>query len=104
MLSNDEWKQDVMPEIMEGHNIADWIDPEIEERLQALEEEEDRLAEAGHYEEKMEEVDEETMNLKRLAGQIMQKKSLVIQAHRLTKGKNRPTLTLKAKAMVRFGH
>jgi len=30
-LKNDEWKQDVIPEIWSGRNIADYIDPEIME-------------------------------------------------------------------------
>ena len=30
-LKKDEWKQDVIPEIWEGKNIADFIDPEIME-------------------------------------------------------------------------
>lgn len=25
----DEYKQDIIPELWEGHNIADYIDPEI---------------------------------------------------------------------------
>lgn len=28
-LKKDDWKQDVIPEIWEGKNIADFIDPEI---------------------------------------------------------------------------
>lgn len=39
-LENDEWKYDVPPEIFEGKNVADFIDPDIEEKLAALEKEE----------------------------------------------------------------
>lgn len=38
-----------MPEIMDGKNIADFIDPDIEEKLEALEREEERLAAEGFY-------------------------------------------------------
>lgn len=38
-----------MPEIMEGKNVADFIDPDIEEKLEALEREEERLAAEGFY-------------------------------------------------------
>lgn len=38
-----------MPEIMDGKNIADFIDPEIEEKLEALEREEERLVAEGFY-------------------------------------------------------
>ena len=49
ILSNPEWKYDVIPEIMDGKNIADFIDPEIEEKLRRLEEEEDQFEAAGAY-------------------------------------------------------
>lgn len=50
MLSNSEWKHDKIPEIMEGKNVADFIDPEIEARLDALELEEEKLIASGFYE------------------------------------------------------
>jgi nucleolar GTP-binding protein len=43
LLADPSWKDDVIPEIMEGHNIADFVDPDILAKVQALEEEEDRL-------------------------------------------------------------
>lgn len=49
MLSNPEWKYDIIPEIMDGKNIADFIDPEIEEKLRRLEEEEDQMESSGAY-------------------------------------------------------
>ncbi|KAI5117416.1 hypothetical protein M0805_005476 [Coniferiporia weirii] len=49
LLENDEWKFDTIPEIMDGKNIADFIDPDIEEKLEALEREEERLAAEGFY-------------------------------------------------------
>ncbi|THH00324.1 hypothetical protein EW145_g7100, partial [Phellinidium pouzarii] len=49
LLENDEWKFDTIPEIMDGKNVADFIDPDIEEKLEALEREEERLAAEGFY-------------------------------------------------------
>lgn len=49
MLANDEWKYDAIPEFWEGHNVADFIDPDIEEKLEALEREEERLEQQGFY-------------------------------------------------------
>jgi len=43
-LHDPSWKFDAIPEIVNGKNIADYVDPEIERKLQALEEEEDQLA------------------------------------------------------------
>jgi len=44
LLSNPEWKYDKIPEIMDGKNIADFEDPEIMAKLDALEKEEEELA------------------------------------------------------------
>jgi hypothetical protein len=45
MLQNPDWKQDIIPEIFNGHNIADFVDVEIEEKLKELDFEEDEMAE-----------------------------------------------------------
>lgn len=49
ILAKPEWKYDVIPEIMDGKNISDFIDPEIEEHLRRLEEEEEQFELAGAY-------------------------------------------------------
>jgi nucleolar GTP-binding protein len=33
MLENDEWKYDKWPEFYNGKNVADFYDPDIEEKL-----------------------------------------------------------------------
>ena len=43
ILENPEWKNDVMPEIMDGKNIFDFIDVDIKEKLEILEKEEERI-------------------------------------------------------------
>uniref|UniRef100_A0A7S4SVG0 Nucleolar GTP-binding protein 1 n=1 Tax=Alexandrium monilatum TaxID=311494 RepID=A0A7S4SVG0_9DINO len=45
LLEDDSWKYDVVPEIMDGKNIADFVDPDIEQRLEELEKEEALLME-----------------------------------------------------------
>ncbi len=49
ILANPEWKMDIIPEIMDGKNIADFIDPDIAEKLEALEREEEKLQAEGYY-------------------------------------------------------
>jgi nucleolar GTP-binding protein len=49
ILANPEWKMDIMPEIMNGKNVADFIDPDIAEKLEALEREEEKLEAEGFY-------------------------------------------------------
>ena len=40
-LDNDDWNLDVIPEIIDGKNIADFLDPDIEQRLAELEAQEE---------------------------------------------------------------
>ena len=49
MLADDDWRYDNVPEILNGKNVADFIDPDIEAKLDALEREEDQLAAQGFY-------------------------------------------------------
>lgn len=49
LLANDDWKYDTVPELHEGKNFADFVDPDIAARLDALEAEEEQLAEQGFY-------------------------------------------------------
>ncbi|PNW77981.1 hypothetical protein CHLRE_10g459500v5 [Chlamydomonas reinhardtii] len=42
-LQDPEWKYDIMPEIMDGHNILDFVDPDIDAKLAELEREEAEL-------------------------------------------------------------
>ncbi|KAJ6516492.1 P-loop containing nucleoside triphosphate hydrolase protein [Mycena sanguinolenta] len=61
LLANPDWKMDIMPEIMDGKNVADFIDPDIAEKLEALEREEEKLEAEGYYDdvEDMEESEDE---------------------------------------------
>jgi len=49
LMEDDEWKFDTIPQIMDGKNVMDFFDTDIEERLRALDEEEERLEAAGAY-------------------------------------------------------
>lgn len=40
----EDQRHDIMPEIWDGHNIADFVDPDIDAKLRALEREEDAAA------------------------------------------------------------
>jgi nucleolar GTP-binding protein len=43
-LKDPEWRFDAIPEILDGKNIMDYVDPEIDAKLNALEKEEEQLA------------------------------------------------------------
>ena len=53
LLKNPQERNDIIPEIMDGHNIIDFFDPDIEAKLNELEEQEKALEEAGIYDEEV---------------------------------------------------
>ncbi|CAI8502840.1 unnamed protein product [Hanseniaspora opuntiae] len=94
ILENDEWKNDKIPEIIDGKNIADYIDPEIMEKLRLLEEEEEKLMEEGFYDSDDEDYSadvyeelslEEIEDIKSKAKWIREKQAMMISDGRLRK-------------------
>jgi nucleolar GTP-binding protein len=78
---------------MNGKNVMDFVDPDIAEKLDALEREEQKLEVEGYYNSAEEMVDSEEEETNRLAEAIKEKKKLIIQAHRARKMmKNRPIM------------
>lgn len=90
LLDDDMWKYDIMPEIWEGHNVMDFVDPDIDAKLAELELEEDELqakAEAaGEDMDEEEEGEEElTPEEKLLLADIRKRKKLVVRRHQRKK-------------------
>lgn len=46
-VQDDAWKMDRIPEIMDGKNVADYVDQDIDAKLALLEQEEDQLQVGG---------------------------------------------------------
>jgi nucleolar GTP-binding protein len=90
ILENDEWKQDKIPEIFNGRNVYDFIDPDIEAKLAALEEEEEQLEASGYYNESEDIEDEEEVDIREKAEYIREQQQLIKNAARSKKAlKNR---------------
>lgn len=87
----DEEKYDVAPELWQGLNVADFIDPKIMERLKKLEEEEDRREEQGFYDLTSDE-EEELADIRILAREIRERKALMKAEERLNHT-NKPRLS-----------
>lgn len=92
-LKNSEWKFDAIPELMDGKNIMDYVDPDIDAKLEALEREEEQLiaeaeaADAAASEESdLEEEEEAAVTAIRERKQTLRKMSHV------NKSQNRPIL------------
>lgn len=60
VLEEDSWRFDSVPEFMDGKNVLDFFDADIEQKLNALDEEEAELERQGAYE--PEEIDEDALD------------------------------------------
>lgn len=101
-LMNSSEKYDKIPEIWEGHNIADYIDPDIMKKLEELEKEEELRQVAGEYDSEPESEDEEMMEIRQLAQQIREKKKLKIleSKEKDTQGPKMPRTAKKVQRKV----
>uniref|UniRef100_A0A8I6A3Y7 GTP binding protein 4 n=3 Tax=Rattus norvegicus TaxID=10116 RepID=A0A8I6A3Y7_RAT len=97
-LMNSSEKYDKIPEIWEGHNVADYIDPAIMKKLEELEKEEELRTAAGEYDSESESEDEEMVEIRQLAKQIREKKKLKIlqSKEKNTQGPRMPRTAKKA--------
>ncbi|VFQ63928.1 unnamed protein product [Cuscuta campestris] len=98
ILADESWKDDIMPEILDGHNVYDFIDPDLLLRLEELEKEEGLLQEQGGDDEfEMDGGPELTPDEKTALAEIRKKKSLLIQQHRIKKStaESRPIVPRK---------
>ncbi|OAA47731.1 nucleolar GTP-binding protein [Metarhizium rileyi] len=85
LLENPEWKYDKIPEIFDGKNVYDFIDPDIEAKLAALEEEEEKLEQEGYYDSDEEIDDDEEAEVLRKAELIREKQQLIRNEARMKK-------------------
>eukprot|EP00850_Spirogloea_muscicola_P012294 SM000079S22412 [mRNA] locus=s79:32624:36429:- [translate_table: standard] len=104
LLEDESWKEDIIPEIVDGHNVADFVDPDIMQRLEELErEEEEREAAAALEGEDMEEEVLTPGEAKALAA-IRHKKKLILATHRMKKStaESRPVMPRKVDSEGKF--
>lgn len=90
MLKNPNWKYDVVPEIMDGKNISDFVDPEIDSKLEELEREEDEQQKEWEQAkgDMMEGADELGSEEEDMVERIRTRKSIMKQDQRMTKSMN----------------
>lgn len=92
-LENPEWKHDKVPEVLDGKNVYDYIDPDIDAKLAELEKEEERLEAEGYYDEDEELTDEEDRKVLEDASKIREKIALIRNDARMKKRlKNAPII------------
>ena len=114
LLENDEWKTDRAPEVFDGKNVYDYVDPDIEAKLEALEEEEEKLEASGYYDSDDSLEDAEQADIRMKAQLIKEQRQLIRNEAKMKKSlKNRaivprPARTQKLSALTdhldRLGH
>ena len=97
LLENDQWKQDKVPEVVNGKNVYDFIDPDIEAKLAELEEEEERLEGEGFYDSDESLEDAEQADIRIKAEEIREKRQLIRNEAKMKKSlKNRAIIPRSA--------
>ncbi|CAL7937284.1 unnamed protein product [Xylocopa violacea] len=94
-------KFDVIPEIWEGHNVADYIDLEIFDKLTKLEREEELREEAGMYDYKVAELSTTMRDIVQMAKQIREKKAIMKDEARIQKASTKPVVPRTTTAKLR---
>ncbi|KAL3287778.1 hypothetical protein HHI36_002240 [Cryptolaemus montrouzieri] len=97
----EEERWDVIPEFWEGHNIADYIDPEIFAKLEELEKEEEIRESTGMYVVPKIELDQTMKEIRELALQIRHKKVILKDEARVNKQNKKPVMPRTAGAKVK---
>ena len=100
IMAKDEWKTDIIPEIMNGKNVADFVDPEIEEKLNMLELEEERLIASGFYNSDIESETDDIKEIRDEARKVKDKRDVIILKHRENLGKHKRGVPKKVTARV----
>ncbi|KAF2663906.1 nucleolar GTP-binding protein [Microthyrium microscopicum] len=99
LLDDDAWKNDKVPEIFNGQNVYDWVDPDIAKKLAELEEEEEKLDAEGYYDEDKDMEDDEAATIRYRAELIREKRQLIRNEAKLRKSlKNRAMMPRASKA------
>lgn len=93
LLADPSWKHDRIPEIYNGKNVYDYVDPDIDAKLAALEEEEERLEKEGFYESE-EDIGDESEE------EVLQKAEYIREKHKLIRNEAKMRKSLKNQAII----
>lgn len=88
----EEERHDIIPEFLEGHNICDYIDPDIFEKLEELEREEGIRLGSEFYEPQHLNIDETLQEIRDMARQIRTKRFILRDNKRLAPRADKPKI------------
>lgn len=97
----EEERHDVIPEFLNGVNIADYIDADIFDKLEELEREEGLRLESGFYDPPPLNLDETLLEIREMAKQIRLKRFLLKDYRKLNQKSGRPIMPRHKQAGVR---
>lgn len=103
-LKNDDWKFDDIPQILDGKNIADYVDPDIEAKLAMLEKEEEQLiaeAEAAAMGDDESDLDEEE---EAAVEAIRERKKQFLMMSHVNKSDNKPMMPRAIRGRAKDKH
>jgi len=103
LLEDDEWKHDKVPEILNGRNVYDFIDPDIEAKLAALEVEEEQKEADGFYDDDDSLDDVEEAEIARKAELIREKRQLIRNEAKMRKSLKNRAIIPRAKRTRTIG-
>jgi nucleolar GTP-binding protein len=104
-LKDSEWKFDAIPEIMDGKNIADYVDPDIEKKVADLEAEEEQLMEELAAQRMGEEPESDLDSEEEAAVEaIRDRKKTIKQMSRANKSENKPVVPRTIRGRVKDKH
>jgi len=100
ILEDQTWKYDVLPEIMDGQNVADFVDPDIDAKLVELEKEEALLMQESKLRDD-DEVLDKWQGTKKLLGEVHSRIRQKKLENRLNKSRNHVTTPRKAQKKLK---
>jgi len=103
-LKDEEWRFDAIPEIMNGRNIADYVDPDIERKLEDLEAEEEQLLEELEAQRMGEEPESDLDSEEEAAVEaIRDRKKIIRKMSQVNRSENKPIVprTIRGRAKDR---
>ena len=93
LLEDDDWKYDRVPEVFDGKNVYDFVDPDIDAKLAALEEGDEKLERQGFYDSDSDIEDARDAEIRMKADLIREKREEIRNEARMRKSlKNRAVI------------
>ncbi|GAX09407.1 nucleolar GTP-binding protein [Fistulifera solaris] len=104
-LKDDSWKYDAIPEIIDGKNIADFVDPDILRKLEELEREEEQIVSELEAAKMGEEPESDLDSEEEAAVEAIRERKKTIKMMKLAnKSRNKPVVPLEIRGKSKDKH